>query len=293
MILTEEFIAKLISPQSGKPLTLNGEILSTPDGMEKFKTLRDIPILFKENENDKTPYRKHYEADAAAFDYTEEIEDAAERVEINRLRQMIFSEIPSAKGWILDLGCGGGWLAHGLLSGGKKVVSFDISVKNPEKAIQNNPSGSHFAAVGDAMSLPFGENSFDVIVASEIIEHVPDPEKLITEALRVCKPNGKIIITTPYNEKIRYSLCIHCNQLTPNNAHLHSFTENSILKNVPAPNSTEIKIFNSKLLSALKIQKTLGFLPLRFYMPIDKMAIALSGKKAHRLMLIIKKIIER
>ena len=67
--------------------------------------------------------------------------------------------------------------------------------------------------------------SFDIIVASEIIEHVYDPKMFIDCLLDILKPSGKIIITTPYNEKIPLSLCVHCNQLTPGNAHLHSFNE--------------------------------------------------------------------
>ena len=49
-------------------------------------------------------------------------------------------------------------------------------------------------------------------------------EKLIEKL----KTGGKLIITTPYNEKLEYYLCVHCNLPTPKNAHLHSFNKQNI-----------------------------------------------------------------
>lgn len=50
---------------------------------------------------------------------------------------------------------------------------------------------------GDAVSLPFKEEVFDVIVATAVIEHVPSPNTMIAECLRCLKKNGICIITTP------------------------------------------------------------------------------------------------
>ena len=60
---------------------------------------------------------------------------------------------------------------------------------------------------------------------------------------------GKLIITVPYKEKIQYHLCIHCNQLTPANAHLHSFDENTIQKLLPEElKLLYFKLFENKIL---------------------------------------------
>ncbi len=50
---------------------------------------------------------------------------------------------------------------------------------------------------GDGTGLPFADNTFDYIVCSEVIEHVPEREKMVSEFNRVIKPGGYVIITTP------------------------------------------------------------------------------------------------
>ena len=118
--------------------------------------------------------------------------------------------------------------------------------------------------VADVFELPIKANSIDCIVASEIIEHVPDPKRFIACLFEVLKPGGKIIITTPYNELIRTSLCIHCNFETPHNAHLHSFTEKNIFQLLPKVNKVKIQLLNSKLLVKTWVQYLLRFLPTGF-----------------------------
>ncbi|RMH85299.1 class I SAM-dependent methyltransferase [Pseudomonas sp. AOB-7] len=51
---------------------------------------------------------------------------------------------------------------------------------------------------GDAGQLPFAEAVFDTVVLLEVLEHLPAPKKAMQEACRVLKPNGKLIISTPF-----------------------------------------------------------------------------------------------
>lgn len=50
----------------------------------------------------------------------------------------------------------------------------------------------------EAQHLPFPDGHLDAVVLGEILEHVPDPEVCIKEALRVVKPGGHVLISTPY-----------------------------------------------------------------------------------------------
>lgn len=50
----------------------------------------------------------------------------------------------------------------------------------------------------DGTSLPFSENAYDVIVLNEVLEHVFNPDELLSEIYRVLKPNGKLLITVPF-----------------------------------------------------------------------------------------------
>lgn len=49
----------------------------------------------------------------------------------------------------------------------------------------------------DQNSLPYEDNSFDLVISSEVIEHVLVPDRILTEAYRVLKDGGKFILTTP------------------------------------------------------------------------------------------------
>ena len=173
-------------------------------------------------------YLGHYERDAEVFDYFAPYEDAATRHENRRLHETILKEVPPAAHSVLDIGCGNAWAARALTATGTAVVSFDIASRNLEQALERVPSPRHYAVRGDVLALPFTDNSFDAVISSEVIEHVPHLAGYLANIIRVLKPGGRAVITTPYDEKIQYSLCVHCNRQTPLHAHIHSFRENSL-----------------------------------------------------------------
>src|SRR6185503_15212558 len=172
-------------------------------------------------------YLGHYATDAEMFDYFEARSGATEHSE-RRLREMIQTFIPAGTKTILDVGCGSAWIAKTYLPKGVEVISLDASVTNPKKAVTKYPSPHHAGVAADAFHLPFRDGSIECIVAAEIIEHVTDPAAFVNELYRVLAPGGKLVVSTPYKELLRYELCIHCNKLTPVNAHLHSFDERKL-----------------------------------------------------------------
>ena len=62
-------------------------------------------------------------------------------------------------------------------------------------------------AVGDIRTLPYSDNTFDLVVAVEVLEHIPDPEVGLTEAMRVLKPGGYAITALPVKLPILMHLC--------------------------------------------------------------------------------------
>lgn len=289
MSIALHFLDILVHPTAKTPLQYNAATGQLTANGDSFDIKEQVPILLTKNEKEGFDYKDHYQADAVAYDYFEEEPNSVSREEINRLHQYILDEIPGKTGWILDVGCGGGWLAKSLLGKNRNIISMDISDINPIKAVKNFSSPDHFGLVGDVLELPIKPNSIDCIIASEIIEHIVNPKKFLEQLYNVLTPGGKLIITTPYNELIRTSLCIHCNQLTPQNAHLHSFTEKSVTRFFPDNvTSYKTKIFNNKLLVRLRLQKMLSFLPLGAYRFFDDLSVGLT-KKAYRLMVVIEK----
>lgn len=73
----------------------------------------------------------------------------------------------------------------------------------------------------DVESLPFEGNSFDVIICTEVIEHIHNPSKAVSEMARVLKSTGRVFITTPNGEEVPLDNGIV--------EHVHHFSEELIL----------------------------------------------------------------
>ncbi len=230
---------------------------------------------------DKFNYKEHYQKDAVEFDYFEERTKATAHEE-RRVREYVISKVPGYTKSILDVGCGRAWVAENFLKKNVQVFSLDISITNPLKAIKKYPDTNHFGIAADSFTLPFSDSSFDCVIASEIIEHVVDPEKFVKELLRVVKKKGCLIISTPYKEKIQYYLCIHCNQLTPVNAHLHSFDENK-LQSFSNNKETEFNFytFGNKALTYFLTYVILKYFPFFLWKLKDSFANLLYPKPLH------------
>ena len=239
---------------------------------------------------EKFNYIEHYKLDAEEFDYFEEKTGATEHDHM-RVHEFIISQVSPDVKTILDVGCGSAWVAQNFLKKLISVYSLDISFTNPYKAIRKYPVKRHFGITADSYSLPFQENSFDCIIASEIIEHVLYPDKFVTELFRVLKPGGSLLISTPYKEKIIYYLCIHCNKLTPLHSHINSFDDKKLQK-LYGKNDLEKfqwKTFGNKILIFLRTYVVLQFLPFILWKLVDRAANFLYSAPAHIIAIYKKK----
>lgn len=129
---------------------------------------------------------------------------------------------------VLDVGCGSGWLSEMLHNRGLRTIALDLgfdSIKRASGRVRARGMNIPFV-LGDIYRLPFREDKFDAVVASEVLEHLEKPRDALGEIARVLRPGGYAVVSTPYRERIQTALCIHCNRKTPFNAHLHTFDEN-------------------------------------------------------------------
>jgi ubiquinone/menaquinone biosynthesis C-methylase UbiE/uncharacterized protein YbaR (Trm112 family) len=273
MQLDPRLFSILACPKCSGSLIIEAELLRCISCCKIFSVEGDIPLLVAgKNAEHPFDYLSHYEKDARVFDYFEERRGATAHSE-RRLREYILSLVPKDAQSILDVGCGSAWVSKSFQKSAVFVCSLDVSAENPQKAMERYPSPNHVGVVADAYHLPFSNDSFDVIIASEIIEHIEDPKAFVTELLRVVKPNGALIVSTPYKEKLVYELCIHCHQMTPHNAHLHSWEESSLkaLFNDSVVN-WEFKAFNNKLLLFARTYPILQWMPFGMWKTVDKIA---------------------
>lgn len=101
---------------------------------------------------------------------------------------------------VLDAGCGNGRDFKMYLSHADKVIGVDFStgmVREAKRKKENLNGKQVEVLVGDVTQLPFKSNTFDLIVCSEVLEHVPNWERAIAEFYRLLKPDGELIISTP------------------------------------------------------------------------------------------------
>jgi SAM-dependent methyltransferase len=128
---------------------------------------------------------------------------------------------------LLDLGCGSGWLSDLCARSGAQVVACDVAPAGVAAARARYPASGSFV-VGDVYAVGLKSNVADVIVLSEVLEHLQDIPAAVRELKRLLRPGGRLMVTVPNRETIVKHLCIHCNSLTPANAHLHSFDAASL-----------------------------------------------------------------
>ena len=104
-------------------------------------------------------------------------------------------EIPSATrtgAVLVDVACGGGLLAPHVAGLGYRHVGVDLS----EPSLRQACAHGVFPVRGDALRLPLRDGVADVVVAGEMLEHVPDLAKAVSEVVRVLRPGGTLVADT-------------------------------------------------------------------------------------------------
>jgi 2-polyprenyl-3-methyl-5-hydroxy-6-metoxy-1,4-benzoquinol methylase len=97
---------------------------------------------------------------------------------------------------VLEIGCGLGAFSKYLADLGADLTAADFSpaaVRLTAELLHERAP----AVVADLQHLPFADESFDLVVSLDTLEHVPDPNKGLAELVRVTRPRGRLIITTP------------------------------------------------------------------------------------------------
>jgi len=108
---------------------------------------------------------------------------------------------------VLDAGCGGGrHLSEAFRARGVSVVGIDLNKDDALKAHNTTKimrhegedgGGSALVMVSDVTSLPFADESFDIVICSEVLEHIPEHRTAIREIIRVLKPGKSLVVSVP------------------------------------------------------------------------------------------------
>jgi SAM-dependent methyltransferase len=141
---------------------------------------------------------------------------------------------------VLDMGAGAGRHAFEVFRRGAHIVALDYSLADLKDcsglfsamvAAGEPPAGTSWATVnGDGTRLPFADDTFDHIICSEVMEHIPDDAAAAAELARVLKPGGTLAVTVPtwLPEQICWALSDEYHAPFVPGGHVRIFTEASL-----------------------------------------------------------------
>ena len=141
---------------------------------------------------------------------------------------------------VLDMGAGAGRHAFEVYRRGAHIVALDYSLADLEDVsglfaamgtAGEAPAGTSATTVnGDGTRLPFPDDTFDRIICSEVMEHIPDDSAAARELARVLKPGGTIAVTVPtwLPEKVCWAINDEYHAPFVEGGHVRIFTEASL-----------------------------------------------------------------
>jgi SAM-dependent methyltransferase len=131
----------------------------------------------------------------------------------------------------LEVGCGTGAISEAIAPVVGRLTVSDVSEKLAREAGQR--LGTDWSRQ-DACNLDISNNTFDIVISSECIEHTPDPRRALAEMARVVKTGGVLIITSP--NKLWYpvlwlSMVLNIRKFSGNEVWLYPWEAAHVLKN--------------------------------------------------------------
>lgn len=130
----------------------------------------------------------------------------------------------------LDLGCGEGDFGAVAADAGARVVAADVAERALARARGRHPD-LRLELVAPHGPLPWDDGAFDVVWASEVLEHVADTARWLSEVRRVLAPAGRLLVTTPDHRLLRrLRLAVHGfeSHFDPLGDHLRFYTRRSL-----------------------------------------------------------------
>jgi len=101
---------------------------------------------------------------------------------------------------VIDVGCGDGGHSYFCARQGAEVLFIDMDAAKlaaAEEKIKASPAHAYRAILSDCNPIPLPDATGDVIICTEVLEHVPDPLQFLRELVRVAKPGARLVVTVP------------------------------------------------------------------------------------------------
>ncbi len=201
MMIKNFLLDILVHPNSKKPLQFfeNSNTFSDSNNIFNYTVIDTLPIILSSEVDDvlsksaihaqygtKFNYKAHYKIDAEFYNYFE-VESTTTLKERERSRQAIICKVPSESKIILDVGCGGGWVANYFIKKKKQVISIDIISKKNAECLRKNDNyfnNTYFTELGIGNLLSF--LPFDTCLGINIFLNtiIPKPSIFLIETTK-------------------------------------------------------------------------------------------------------------
>lgn len=123
-----------------------------------------------------------------------------------KLRQSVEDLVPFAQGWLLDVGVSEGPYRAVFEPAVERYVGLEyppsILDKQPELWDILDRAKRSVEVFGDGNRLPFSDQSFDTVMCTEVLEHLPEPPTALAEMARVLRPGGRMLFTVPFSQPL-------------------------------------------------------------------------------------------
>jgi len=141
---------------------------------------------------------------------------------------------------VLDIGCGTGrHTSAAYQCQNITVVGSDLNFNDVQQArtrlLFHDQCGEHgggrwFLSVSDISCLPFEDASFDLVICSEVLEHIPDEKTAVREIIRVLKPKSPLVVSVPryFPERICWALSDAYHQTS--NGHIRIYRKQQLIR---------------------------------------------------------------
>ena len=151
-----------------------------------------------------------------------------------------FSRLPIRPGdRILDIGCGSGrHTCAAYQHEGVRVIGADQNLKDLHAArerlnlhdrLGDHGGGTWYLSVADITHMPFADDCFDLVICSEVLEHIPDHRQAMGEIIRVLKPGKPLVVSVPRFIPEWICWTLSNDYFNANQGHLRIYRKNDLI----------------------------------------------------------------